>query len=166
MGIALPGSRKRERERERSLGSRRDSRPRDVSRLFRERARAESIVSVTMAGKTTAAATSRDDDRRISFRGINAAIKDRECRVLAPLKRRLAPALRAALRRPRCNLRRDYDVRLRNPAGATALLRRTSPGNSPCSSAYRFRPRRSCRTPETPIIRIPIIELFPHVALI
>lgn len=59
------------------------------------------------------------DDRRISFRGINAAIKDRECRVLAPLKRRLAPAPRT-LRRPRCNLRRDYDVRLRNPVGATA----------------------------------------------
>lgn len=41
------------------------------------------------------------------LRRINAAIKGRECRVLAPLKRRLAP--------PSCNLRRDYDVRLRNP---------------------------------------------------
>jgi hypothetical protein len=45
------------------------------------------------------------DDCRISRRRINAAVKDRECRVLASLKRRLAPLSR--------NLRRDYDVRLR-----------------------------------------------------
>lgn len=110
--------------------------------------------------ETTTTTTTSRDERRISFRGINAAIKDRECRVLAPLKRRLS-------RRPRCNLRRDYDVRLRNPVGATSgagygELPRVSRTPRHIDSATA----RSYRTPETAIIRIPIIELFPRVALI
>lgn len=81
----------------------------------------ESIVSVTMAGWTRkrgkfALWESAGRLRRISRRRINVAVKDRECRVLAPLKCRLAP--------PSRNLRRDYDVRLQNPVGNGNTSRR------------------------------------------
>lgn len=91
----------------------RDFRWWDVERILRIFLASESIVSVTMVDGFEGEKNSRfgrgQDDRWISLRRINAAIKGRECRVLAPLKRRLAP--------PPCNLRRDYDVRLRNPVG-------------------------------------------------
>lgn len=76
------------------------------------------------------------EDRWISLRRINASIKGRECRVLAPLKRRLAPS-------SSCNLRRDYDVRLRNPDGNGSAP--THFRHSLCSSAYRFDGRRPDR---------------------
>lgn len=117
----------------------------------------ESIVSVTMVDEFGGGENSHFgkgwDDRRISLRRINAAIKGRECRVLAPLKRRLAP--------PLCNLRRDYDVRLRNPV-RTGNGSFPFPGEVSALQHIDSNRRRSYRMSETAIIRTTIIEFFPR----